>query len=162
MIPVKRLNHAVLFVSELKRSVAFYTKLFGFHVVAQEGPMAFLRAKDSQNHHDLGLCEVGPEASRPPRPSTGLYHLAWELPSIQDLANAREALLEADAHVGESDHGATKSVYGADPDGNQFELMVLLPKSDWGKYDSSAPVMPLDWQKEFSRKKKRKEEKDAG
>ena len=151
MIPVKRLNHAVLFVSDLKKSVAFYTKLFGFHVVAQEGPMAFLRAKGSENHHDLGLAEVGSDAPHPPRGSTGLYHLAWELPSIEDLANARETLLKADAYVGESDHGATKSVYGADPDGNEFELMVLLPKSDWGKYASSTPIMPLNWKKELGR-----------
>ena len=153
-IPVKRLNHAVLFVSDLKTSVAFYTKLFQFEVVAREGRMAFLRSKGSENHHDLGLAEVGPNAPHPPHGSTGLYHLAWELPSIEELARAREALLKADAYVGESDHGATKSVYGADPDRNEFELMVLLPKSDWGKYDSSAPIMPLDWEKELSRKKK--------
>ena len=151
MIPIRRLNHAVLFVSDLKRSLAFYTEVFGFEVIAQEGRMAFLRAKASQNHHDLGLAEVGAQAKKPARGSIGLYHLAWELSKIEELAAAREALQKAGALTGESDHGATKSVYGADPDGNEFELMVLLPKSEWGAYESAAPIMPLDWQKELGR-----------
>jgi catechol-2,3-dioxygenase len=152
MIPVRRLNHAVLFVSDLEKATRFYRDVFGFTVIAQEGRMAFLRAARSENHHDLGLLEVGTRAPRPARGSLGLYHLAWELPSIQELAAAREELVKAGAFTGESDHGATKSVYGADPDGNEFELMVLLPKKDWGHYDGAAPVMRLDWQKELRRK----------
>ena len=53
MIPVRRLNHAVLHIVDLDRSVAFYVGLFGMTVIAQEGPMAFLRAKGSENHHDV-------------------------------------------------------------------------------------------------------------
>ena len=152
MIPIKRLNHAVLFVSELEKAVAFYKDVFGFKVIASEGAMAFLRASESENHHDLGLLEVGARAPRPARGSIGLYHLAWELPDIKALAAAREKLIKAKAFTGESDHGSTKSVYGTDPDGNEFELMILLSKAEWGKYDSSAPVMTLDWQKELRRK----------
>jgi len=152
MIPIRRLNHAVLYVSDLARSVTFYTGVFGFTVIAREGPMAFLRTIHSENHHDLGLMELGGRAPRPPKGSTGLYHLAWELPNIKDLAAAREEIVKAGAFIGESDHGATKSVYGADPDGNEFELMVLLPKAEWGRYESAAPIMPLDWNRELKRK----------
>ena len=151
MIPVRRLNHAVLYVSDLERSVEFYRKLFGFDVVAREGPMAFLRAQNSNNHHDLGLLALGPRAKPAPRGSTGLYHLAWQLGSIQELAQARKELLAVGAYVGESDHGATKSVYGKDPDGNEFEIMVLLPRERWGEYEHQAPVLPLDWDKELTR-----------
>ena len=111
--------------------------------------MAFLRAKGSGNHHDLGLMQLGARAPSPPRGSLGLYHLAWQLPGIQDLARAREVLIKISAFTGESDHGATKSIYGMDPDGNEFELMVLLPQSEWGEYEGAAPVMPLDWKKEL-------------
>ena len=152
MIHVRRLNHAVLFVAQLERAIAFYRDIFGFKVIAREGQMAFLRASRSENHHDLGLLEVGDRAPRPARGSIGLYHLAWELSSITELASAREELIKVDALTGESDHGATKSVYGTDPDGNEFELMVLLPKAEWGLYESAAPVLPLDWQKELRRK----------
>jgi catechol 2,3-dioxygenase-like lactoylglutathione lyase family enzyme len=56
-----RLNHAVLFVADLQRSLTFYTELFGMEVVATEprANAAFLRLPRSGNHHDLGLFGVG-------------------------------------------------------------------------------------------------------
>lgn len=144
-IPVTRLNHAVLYVRDLDRSVAFYQGAFGFQEIAREGGMmAFLRAAGSTNHHDLGLMAVGPNAPRPPRGATGLYHLAWEVPAIEDLARAADVLRELGALVGASDHGATKSLYGHDPDGNEFELMWMVPRDQWGEYEQRAVVQPLD------------------
>ena len=47
-IPVARLNHAVLYVRDLDRSVDFYNRAFGFEEIAREGGMmAFLRAAGS-------------------------------------------------------------------------------------------------------------------
>ena len=56
-----RLNHAVLFVADLDRSLRFYTDVFGMEVVAREprANAAFLRLPRSGNHHDLGLFGVG-------------------------------------------------------------------------------------------------------
>jgi catechol-2,3-dioxygenase len=147
-----RLNHAVLFVSDVDRSVAFYTDLLGMEVVATEprARAAFLRLPRSGNHHDLGLFGVG--AGDPPRHGAiGLYHLAWQFDTIDELAEARDALLVAHAYTGESSHGATKSLYGADPDGNQFELMWMLPRDAWGAYEHAAPVDHLDLAGELRR-----------
>jgi catechol-2,3-dioxygenase len=146
MIPVTRLNHAVLFVRDVERSVAFYTEHFGFEVVAREagGRAAFLRAAGTSNHHDLGLFEVGESAPSPPQGAVGLYHLAWQVGSIDDLATAREELAAAGALVGTSDHGATKSVYGRDPDGHEFEVMWMVPRDEWGENEHAAIVAPLD------------------
>ena len=152
MIPVARLNHAVLFVRDLDRSVDFYSRVFGFNEIAREGGMmAFLRAAGSDNHHDLGLMAVGPEAPRPPRGSTGLYHLAWQVPAIEDLARAAEVLSAEGALGGASDHGATKSLYGRDPDGNEFEIMWMVPRDEWGEYEQRAVVEPLDLEREVRR-----------
>ena len=152
MIPVARLNHAVLYVRDLDRSVDFYQRVFGFQEIARErGMMAFLRAADSTNHHDLGLMAVGPNAPRPPRGSTGLYHLAWEVPRIEDLARAASALSEEGALGGASDHGATKSLYGQDPDGNEFEIMWMVPREEWGEHESRAVIRPLDLEREVER-----------
>jgi catechol-2,3-dioxygenase len=149
---IQRLNHAVLYVRDLDRSVDFYRRAFGFEQIAREGgQMAFLRAAGSTNHHDLGLLAVGPDAPSPPRGSTGLYHLAWEVRSIDDLAAARVELANLGALTGESDHGATKSLYGADPDGNEFELMWMVPRDQWGEYDRRAIVAPLDLDRELAR-----------
>jgi len=151
-IPVSRLNHAVLYVRELDRSVDFYRRVFGFEEIARiRSFMAFLRAGDSENHHDLGLMAVGPNAPRPPRGSTGLYHLAWQVNRIEDLARAAEVLQREGALGGASDHGATKSLYGQDPDGNEFEIMWPVPRDQWGEYESDAIVAPLDLEEELRR-----------
>ena len=148
-----RLNHAVLFVSDLDRSLRFYEGVFGMEVAAREprANAAFLRLPRSGNHHDLGLFGVGPNAEPKRRGGIGLYHLAWQLDTIDELAAARDALLEAGALTGESSHGATKSLYGADPDGNEFEIMWMLPRDAWGEYENSAPVDHLDLAAEVAR-----------
>jgi catechol-2,3-dioxygenase len=73
-----------------------------------------------------------------------LYHLAWQLDTIDELARARDVLLATGAYTGESSHGATKSIYGADPDGNEFEIMWMLPRDEWGPYEHTAPIDHLD------------------
>src|SRR6478736_822160 len=135
-IPVARLNHAVLYVRDAQASAAFYAKVFGFEIVANEfgGRAVFMRAGGGDNHHDLGLFSVGPNAPRAPRGSTGLYHLAWEVPTIEHLAAAQQVLSEAGALGGASDHGVSKSLYGADADGNAFEIMWRVPREAWGEY----------------------------
>jgi catechol-2,3-dioxygenase len=147
-----RLNHAVLFVAELDRAEEFYTNVFGMVVAAREprANAAFLRLPRSGNHHDLGLFGVGADAAPRRRGAIGLYHLAWQLDTVEELAAARQALVDAGAYTGESSHGATKSVYGADPDGNEFELMWMLPHHAWGKYENSAPVERLDLNAELA------------
>ena len=71
-----RLNHAVLFVADLQRSLAFYTDLFGMELVASEprANAAFLRLPRSGNHHDLGLFGVGTAGGPKRRGAIGLYH----------------------------------------------------------------------------------------
>jgi catechol-2,3-dioxygenase len=147
-----RLNHAVLFVADVERSTSFYTEVFGMEVVTREARMnaAFLRLPRSGNHHDLGLFGIG-TSSGPRRPGIGLYHLAWQLDTIDELVEMRQRLLDAGAYTGESSHGATKSIYGADPDGNEFEMMWMLPRSAWGDYESAGVVEHLDLPGEVAR-----------
>ena len=87
----------------------------------------------------------------PKRGGVGLYHLAWQLDTIDELVAARDVLLAAGAYTGESSHGATRSIYGADPDGNEFEIMWMLPRDAWGEYENAAPVHRLDLAGELRR-----------
>ncbi len=146
MIPVAKLNHAVLFVRDAAASADFYSRVFGFEVVSTErnGRAVFMRAAGTDNHHDLGLFSVGPDAPRAPRGATGLYHLAWEVPTIEDLAAAANELRVAGALGGASDHGVSKSLYGSDPDGNEFEIMWRVPREAWGEYAERGAILPLD------------------
>lgn len=151
-IRISELNHAVLYVRDVSTAVEFYRDVLGFVTITSDpgGRAAFLRAGGSANHHDLGLIAVGPNAPRPPLGATGLYHLAWRVGSIHELARARRLLAECGALRGQSDHGVSKSLYAADPDGNEFEIMYLLPEDEWGEYATQAVVQPLDLDAEVS------------
>lgn len=152
MIHVRGLNHAVLTVRNLDRSVDFYRRIFGFEEIARSGgQMAFMRAPGSSNHHDLGFLALGDRAVAPPRNAVGLFHLAWEVSTIEELAAARTALEREGALVGASDHGATKSLYGTDPDGHEFEIMWQVPRGQWGEHEKEAPTRPLDLDAELRR-----------
>ncbi len=130
----------------------FYRDVLGMHEISRmNGAMAFLRAAGSTNHHDLGLAAVGEHARGPAPGSVGLYHLAWEVSRIEDLATVQAELARRGALSGASDHGATKSIYGVDPDGNEFEIMWLLPRAEWGEYENEAPTRPLQLERELQR-----------
>lgn len=144
---VTRLNHAVLYVRSAARIAEFYRSVLGFQVVISDPQdrFAFLRAGKSQNHHDLALFSIGAQAGPPTGGrNVGLYHIAWEVPTMEDLEAARTALEQVGALVGASDHGVNKSLYCLDPDGNEFEVMFLVPPDQWGAEEHEAIVRPLD------------------
>lgn len=128
-MPITRLNHAVLYVSDLDRSLDFYTDLLGFRVLNRSPGAAFLQAAGSANDHDLGLFEVGDTGQRSQRahPRVGLYHLAWEVDTLRTLAETGERLSAAGVLSGAGDHGSTKALYAADPDGIEFEVCWMVP-----------------------------------
>ncbi|MGH8959542.1 MAG: VOC family protein [Acidimicrobiia bacterium] len=127
-MPIHRLNHAVLYVSDVDRSVGFYENVLGFRKVMGFPGAAFLQAPASQNDHDLGLFQVpGAGASTAGRSTVGLYHLAWEVDTLGALEDVSHRLAEEGALVGATDHGTTKALYGQDPDGIEFEVCWLVP-----------------------------------
>jgi len=145
-MPVRRLNHAVLYVRDLARTVAFYRATLGFEVRTDiPGRAAFLRAPGSANDHDLGLFQIGGSGGAPAEPRVGLYHLAWEVGTLADLAGVREKLAAAGALAGQSDHRVSKSLYAKDPDGIEFEVMWRVPAEDWdGELVKGGMIAPLD------------------
>lgn len=153
-----RLNHAVLYVREVERSVAFYRDVLGFDYIqggdARPGA-AFLRAPGSTNDHDLGLFQIGSQAGATTagRTSVGLYHLAWEVDTLGDLERLAGRLAAAGALVGASDHGTTKSLYAQDPDGLEFEVVWIIPAGLLTDEDrtNSASIRALDLTREIAR-----------
>jgi catechol-2,3-dioxygenase len=154
-MPVHRLNHAVLYVSDVDRSVAFYRDALGFRTVMSFPGAAFLQAPGSTNDHDLGLFQLSPAAgaSQAGRSTVGLYHLAWEVDTLAELERLAGVLTEAGALAGASDHGTTKSLYAKDPDGLEFEVVWIIPADllDESARSGGPAPRPLDLAKEKAR-----------
>lgn len=147
-MPVQRLNHAVLYVRDVERSLAFYRDALGFKPVMQMPGAVFLQAEGSTNDHDLGLFQIGDAAgpSAAGRTTVGLYHLAWEVDTLDELERIALRLSEMGALVGASDHATTKALYAKDPDGLEFEVSWLVPADmiDDGLLAARARIRPLD------------------
>jgi catechol-2,3-dioxygenase len=117
---LRRLQHLVLWVSNVERSVRFYRDVLGFEVKRRHPRAAFLKIPGTPDDHHLGLFE-----------QTGV---------------APPDLREAGALVGESDHGASLSLYARDPDGLEFELFWTVPGAE------SIGTRPLDLEGELARR----------
>src|SRR5215468_6478881 len=143
-IGLKRLQHLVLWVSDVERSVHFYCELLGFEVTKRYPRAAFLKIPGTPDDHHLGLFEQ-PGVARPHEGVARMYHSAWEVGEIGDLGRARQRLLDAGSLVGQSDHGVSLSLYAKDPDGLEFEIFWTVP--------GGTPVgtRPLDLDAEIAR-----------
>lgn len=153
-MPITRLNHAVLYVRDVDASVAFYGRTLGFRTVMSMPGAAFLQASGSSNDHDLGLFQVGAQAepSGAGRTTVGLYHLAWEVDTLDELKATRQRLVESGTPVGATDHGTTKALYAKDPDGIEFEVSWLVPASLLSPeiLDARETMRPLDLEAEIA------------
>ena len=126
VIGLKRLQHLVVWVSNVERSVRFYCDVLGFEVKRRYPNAAFLIVPGTADDHHLGLFEQ--PGIRPPNETVArMYHSAWEVAELTDLARARRRLIEAGSLVGQSDHGTSLSLYAKDPAGLEFEIFWTVP-----------------------------------
>ena len=149
---IRQLNHAVLYVRDAARSVTFYEDVLGFTTVLAFSGGAFLRAPESTNDHDIAFFSIGETAgpSTAGRGAVGLYHLAWEVGTLADLAEVGRKLQEVGSLAGASDHGSTKSFYAKDPDGLEFEVCWVVP-AHLLPADVEIGTFPLDLARELER-----------
>ena len=144
-IGLKRLQHLVLWVSDVERSVRFYRDVLGFEVKKRYPNAAFLKIPGSPDDHHLGLFEQT-GVPQPDERVARMYHSAWEVGEITDLVSARQRLIEAGALVGSSNHGVSLSLYAKDPDGLEFEIFWTVPDG------RSASTTALDLEGELARR----------
>jgi catechol-2,3-dioxygenase len=144
MAAVQRLNHAVLYVGDVAASVGFYSDALGMEVAHQFPGAAFMKSAGSANDHDLGLFQIGTERPGPAPGRRGLYHLAWQVDTIDDLVAISRKLSDRGSLVGMSDHGASKSLYAVDPDGIEIEIMWAVPVDSWPAEGVGTRALSLD------------------
>ncbi len=141
------MRHAVLWVSEPTASAKFYKQALGLETKTISGDAIFMSSPDSATDHDLGLFKAaGPSAEQR---GVGLYHIAWEVGTLAELAQAKQRLADMGALVGENNHGVSRSLYCQDPDGIEFEIMWEVPLDLVD--DGEATNVPLDLDADIDR-----------
>lgn len=121
-------SHIQLKVSNLARSIEYYTTIIGFKVLEQTATTAYLTADGKTSL--VSLVEV--QNAQPLRQGfAGLYHLALLLPSRKDLGNIVQHFVNLNIRIGAADHDVSEALYLNDPDGNGIEIYIDRDESEW-------------------------------
>ena len=117
----RRLGHVNLVVGDVDRSMEFYMQIVGLEESYKRPLVKAGFLGNGNTHHDIGLVESdGPLGQGRP---AGLNHTAFELETEVDLvADYNRAISSGVEFDRTSDHDIAHSVYGRDPDGNQYEV----------------------------------------
>lgn len=125
------LGKVTLTVTDLARSLEYYTNHIGLRVLAQDGDIAWLGAGDDPLL-ELRACAD----ARADSGASGLYHFALLVSSRQELARTLQHLLDTQTPIdGASDHAVSEALYLSDPDGHGIEIYRDRDQSDW--YDEN-------------------------
>jgi catechol-2,3-dioxygenase len=132
-----QLGHVALRVRDLERAVQFYRDVLGLTLRSRfEDKVAFLGVREDASH-EIALFALPPDAPGPDAARVGLYHMAWEMPSFEDLDVLHQRLLDHDTNItGYSDR--QMNVMFLDPDGNELEA-IWEPSAQEVERLSAAP-----------------------
>ncbi|MGH2959421.1 MAG: VOC family protein [Solirubrobacterales bacterium] len=154
-----RLGAAHLKVSQLDRSIEFYTDVLGLQLARRESDEARLSA----GGEELIVLHEAPGARSVSRHS-GLYHVAILYPSQLELARVAQRIMTSETPIqGASDHGISEAIYLPDPDGNGIELAADYPRDTWPDLSNVEAIAPnpLDMGRLFNLVSGREPEPDA-
>lgn len=122
---ITKIGHVVLNVTDLERSVKFYTQVLGFKVsdvyppAMMPGGMVFLRF--NPDHHGIALVGALDASSA----SRELHHMAFEVETLDEVVRARNHLRAHNAQIdfeGRRRAGVQIAVEFRDPDGHRLEI----------------------------------------
>lgn len=140
----KYINHIHLKVANLERSLHFYQKILGFHIIEEQPYLAKLAAGGI--NHILTIEQLKNAKRLDPR-KTGLFHIAFLLPKRENLAQVLRHFMYTGYPVqGASDHLVSEALYIADPDGNGVEIYIDRDPTGWkwNNEEVEMSTLPLD------------------
>jgi len=121
MVKPKQVGHLVLNVRDVEASEKFYTEVLGFEIAMKRPGATFLTC--GQVHHDLALFQATDVAEPIAKGRLGLNHFAIQVEDMDELKDVHRRLKENGMDIDRgTDHGMTKSIYFADPDGINIEV----------------------------------------
>lgn len=131
-IKVKKLGHLVYQVSDMERSIRFWTEVMGF-VETDRNDLGMVFFRCGSDHHAIGLVPRG--GAKRPEYDAGLHveHLAMEVENTDVLLKAREYLIQNHIPIrfeGRKGAGCNYSINFLDPDGYEFEIYCKMDQID--------------------------------
>jgi catechol 2,3-dioxygenase len=126
-------------VTDLQRSLTFYTELIGLQIFQQDADSAVLGA----GNRIIMSLEAVKGAAPQPAGTTGLYHAAILFPDRHSLAVKVAQLAAIRYPFGYGDHLVSEAFYLSDPDNNGLELYRDRPRSEW-HWDGAQVRMATD------------------
>lgn len=138
--PDSALGPVELIVTDLDRTLGFYTDVLGLEVHGRAPGLAALGtgAEDVLVFREL-------RDARPQAEHAGIYHVALLYPSRLELARVATRIGSSGTPVsGLSDHGTHEAIYLPDPDGIGLELAADRARGEWPDPFFSAGPSPLD------------------
>lgn len=129
-LPDAQLGHIGIFVRDMDRMIAFYTKVFGM-VVNDDGistrpgsPRIAFLSRNAREHHQLALATGRPDDGSP----TTVNQISFRVEALEDLRTFYPILVEAAvAQLDPRNHGNAWSIYFHDPEGNRVEIYTQTP-----------------------------------
>ncbi|SNZ03660.1 catechol 2,3-dioxygenase [Terribacillus aidingensis] len=125
--PQTYVGQVKLRVTDLNRSIDYYTKVIGLQVMEEENGKAAL----GSGTDILLYLEEGKDLKQKPDRHAGLYHFALLLPSRKNLADVVKFYVLHRVAFGASDHGVSEAIYLNDPDGNGIEIYADKTDTSW-------------------------------
>jgi len=147
MIRPNKVGHVVLKVRDVARAEQFYTEVLGFEVVMRLKRPRGVFFTLGEQHHDIAVLEMPADAEPVKDNQVGLHHVALQVGSFAELQECYRTLKAHNVRITATiDHGITKSIYFADPEGNGFELYCDVGEDGLGRIrrGDAAAFAPLN------------------
>ena len=124
----RRLSHVLLFTSDVKRSLRFYSDALGLRLSDHSGDLiAFMHGAHASDHHMIAFAKSdGP----------GLHHSSWDVATIDDVGIGMQRMIERGYPNG---WGVGRHVIGS----NYFRY-VMDPWGSFAEYSYDIDFIPAD------------------
>lgn len=136
------LGEVSLRISNLDRSIQFYTEVVGLKLLERSDKVATLTADGKQSL--LRLEQLTDAVTMPVRSTSGLYHFAILLPDRKSLGLALRNLAESGIEIGQGDHLVSEAFYISDPDQNGIEIYADRARDTWKRDADNNYIMSSD------------------
>jgi catechol-2,3-dioxygenase len=124
---VTRLGHTGVYVHDLDKMRAFYTRVLGLTITDEDldRGLVFMSSRPKEEHHEFVIMRgrTGPDDAKV------VQQISWHVDNLEDLLEFHRTLQAEGVTVErEITHGIAIAIYFLDPEGNRIEVYWATDK----------------------------------